>query len=123
MVLSCQYTQGKSSHSGIWKNKVQQGYWWQGAFVVDESLCYSCVQDSYAEKNKSKGLKRFWDITLKKCYGIRKTLYNKMFWGRNVLCSAVCENWMLPSGTKQSNVRLKSVHITSLVIPNIISSL
>ena len=40
MVLSCQYTQGKSSHSGIWETKVQQGCWWQGAFVVDESLCY-----------------------------------------------------------------------------------
>lgn len=50
-------------------------------------------------------------------------LYNKMFWGLNVLCSAICENWMLPSGTKPSNVRLKSVHITSLVIPNIINSL
>lgn len=63
-VFSCQYTQGKSSHSEIWGNKVQKGCWWQGAFVVDESLCYSCVQDSYTEKNKTKGLKSFWDIIL-----------------------------------------------------------
>lgn len=71
MVLSCQYTQGKSSHSGIWKNKVQQGYWWQGAFVVDESLCYSCVQDSYTEKKQVKGSKKVLG------YYIKKVLRNK----------------------------------------------
>lgn len=57
-----------------------------------------------------------------KCYGKKKVPYNKLLWGLNVLCS-IYENWMLPRETKQSNVKLKSIHITPLVIPNIISIL
>lgn len=50
-MISCQYTQGRNIHSGIWV-KIRQLYWWQRAFVVDknESLCYFCVQDPYVGK-------------------------------------------------------------------------
>ena len=60
---------------------------------------------------------------LKKVLWKKKDAVYKMFWGLTVLCSAVCENCMLPNGTKQGNVRLESVHITAVLIPNIINSL
>lgn len=119
MVLYCQYTQGKSCH---WDSGKQD----LAGMVVARCICSSWKLVSFLCSRllhwKPKALKKLGDITLRKCYGRRKMPYNELLWGPNVLCSN-CENWMLPRETKQRNVKFKSVHITSLVIPNIISIL